>query len=313
MGKSLGSILVVDDDATIHESCGRVLRKAGYSVDIALSGEGALQKLNENLYDLILLDIKMADMDGIKTLAEMKGKTPDISVVMVTGYPSIKTVRDSMRLGALDYLEKPFTPSELLNTVEEAIGRKRNVQAMREKTEGFQQSEPVKLTAASVMRTKIVMCDPTASISEVARMMIDTNVRSILVREDEKITGIIVDKNILHIIAEGKDSTNIMAADIMSFPLECCDSDDSLEKCMVLFEETGHSRLVVMHDGKVVGILLKKFAECFLRISKNFPWQQSLKGRGSEHRGGDLNLLISEWFGEDCCARHFVDIFCYMG
>ena len=270
MEKSIGSILVVDDDATIHESCGRVLREAGYSVDTALTGEGALQKLNENLYDLILLDIKMADMDGIKTLEEMKRKTPDISVVMVTGYPSMRTVRDSMRLGALDYLEKPFTPSELLNTVEEAIGQKMSVQEIREKTEGFQKSEPVKLTAASVMRPKIVMCDPTATISEVARMMIDSNVRSILVREDEKITGIIVDKNILHITAEGRDSSNMTAADIMSFPLECCDSDDSLEKCMMLFEETGHSRLVVMHDGKVVGILLRKFAERFLRLSTKF-------------------------------------------
>jgi len=270
MEKSIGSILVVDDDATIHESCGRVLREAGYRVDTAFTGEGALQKLNENLYDLILLDIKMADMDGIKTLEEMKRKTPDISVVMVTGYPSIKTVRDSMRLGALDYLEKPFTPSELLTTVEEAIGQKTSDPEMRKKTEALQKSGPVKLTAASAMRPKLVMCDPSASIREVARMMIDSNVRSILVKEDEKVTGIIVDKNILHITAEGKDSTNIKAADIMSFPLECCDSDDSLEKCMVLFEETGHSRLVVMHDGKIAGILLRKFAERFLRLSTKF-------------------------------------------
>ena len=222
-----------------------------------------MQKLKETLYDLILLDIKMADMDGIKTLEAMKKKTPDISVVMVTGYPSIKTVRDSMRLGALDYLEKPFTPSELLATVEEAIGQKKNVQEMGEGTAGFQQSEPVKLTAGSVMRPRIVMCEPSASIREVAKMMIDSNVRSILVKEDEKVTGIIVDKNILHITAEGKDSSTIKAADIMSFPLECCDIDDSLEKCIAQFEETGHSRLVVMHNGKSCWYLTEKVCRTF--------------------------------------------------
>lgn len=270
MEKTYVTILVVDDDSAIHESCCRVLREGGYCVDSALSGEGAMRKLQEKLYDLILLDIKMADMDGIKTLEALKRKVPDISVVMFTGYPSFKTVRDSMRLGALDYLEKPFTPSELLDTVDAALARKKNVPEVRERPGGFHPSVPGRLTAASVMRSKIVACDPGASIREVAVLMITNNVRSLLVKQDEKVSGIIVDKSILHITAEGRDATDIKAADIMSFPLECCDADDSLERCMELFKETGHSRLVVMQDGAVVGILLRKFAERFLQLSKKF-------------------------------------------
>ena len=69
---------------------------------------------------------------------------------------------------------------------------------------------------------------------------------------------------------EGKDFKETRAADIMSSPIECCDAEDSLEKCMELFEKTKHSRLVVMKEGKVVGILLRKFAERFSNVSKRF-------------------------------------------
>ena len=268
MRKCRGSILVVDDDKTIHESCGRVLCEEGYEVDTALSGKGALQKLKEKLYDLILLDIRMADMDGIKTLEEMKKKTPDISVVMFTGYPSIETIRDSMKLGAFDYLSKPFTPSELLHAVEEAIKQKKSPQRILRSIRGFKKGASRKITAASIMRTKMVTCDSTSTIKEVVKTMVKNNVRSVLVRQDGNITGIIVDTNILNITAKEKDLSKIKASDIMSFPLECCDANDDLERCMELFRETGHSRLVVMKEGQIVGILLRKFAERFLNISK---------------------------------------------
>ena len=270
MEASKGSILVVDDDTTIHESCGRVLREEGYRVDTALSGDGALQKLKEKLYDLILLDIKMADMDGIKTLEAMKSKTPDISVIMFTGYPSIKTVRDSMKLGALDYLEKPFTPAELVHTVKQAIEGKKYFR--RERTGEVMLHKPasVSFTASSVMRSKLVTCDLGSSVKDITRTMIHENVRSILVQQGEEIVGIIVDKNILTIIAEGRDLHTITASEIMSCPLECCDADDRLEHCMEVFEKTGHSRLVVLRNGQVAGILLKKFVERFLTLSKRF-------------------------------------------
>ncbi len=265
-----GTILVIDDEKTVHESCSRVLREEGFEVDSALTGEAGLLKLRENRYDLVLLDIKMADMDGLRTLEGIRKEVPDITVVMITGYPSFETARNSMKLGAFDYLAKPFTPEELTQTVQEALGQENKTSWKRKGSARAQAGVTPGLTVSSVMRSKLVTCDPGCTVQDVCRKMIYENVRSILVEKDGEMKGIIVDKNILNIILEGKDYTTIKASHIMSSPLECCEANDSLEKCMKLFQKTGHSRLVVLQEGQVVGILLKKFATRFLTLSKRF-------------------------------------------
>lgn len=139
MGKQKASILVVDDEKIIHESCGRILREEGYEVETALSGQEALQKMKEKHYDLVLSDIKMPGMDGVETLEKMKKEVPDITVVMFTGYSSVATARDSMKLGAFDYLPKPFTPEELLAVVKKAIDKEMKARQKREREEKFQE------------------------------------------------------------------------------------------------------------------------------------------------------------------------------
>ena len=133
------SILVVDDEKIIHESCGRILREEGYEVETALSGQEALQKLKRKRYDLVLTDIRMPGMDGIETLEKMKREVPDITVVMFTGYSSVETARGSMKLGAFDYLQKPFTPEELLAVVKKAIEKEMSAQKKREMEERFKE------------------------------------------------------------------------------------------------------------------------------------------------------------------------------
>jgi CheY-like chemotaxis protein/CBS domain-containing protein len=265
-----GKILVIDDEKTVHESCSRILHEEGFEVDSTLSGKAGLVKLRETFYDLVLLDIKMADMDGLRTLEEIKKEVPGITVVMITGYPSFESARDSMKIGAFDYLAKPFTPKELTQTVKKALGQESKRIWEREDGARIQAGETPGFTAASVMRSKLVTCDPGCSVQDVCRKMIHENVRSILVKQDDEMKGIIVDKNILDIVVEGKDCSTITASHVMSSPLECCNADDSLEKCMTLFDKTGHSRLVVLQEGQVVGILLKKFAKRFLILSKRF-------------------------------------------
>ena len=139
MRKSKASILVVDDEKIIHESCGRILHEEGYEVETALSGAEALEKLKKKRYDLILSDIMMPGMNGVETLAKMKQEIPDITVVMFTGYSSVATARDSMKLGAVDYLPKPFTPQELLRTVKEALMNARKFQAGKAREEKLQE------------------------------------------------------------------------------------------------------------------------------------------------------------------------------
>jgi CheY-like chemotaxis protein len=139
MEKRKFTILVVDDEKIIHESCGRILRDEDYTVETALSGQEALLKLKEKQYDLVLSDIKMPGMSGVEALEKMKQEVPDITVVMFTGYSSVETARDSMKLGAADYLPKPFTPEELLRVVREALQKKLRSEEKREREGRFQE------------------------------------------------------------------------------------------------------------------------------------------------------------------------------
>ncbi len=126
----------------------------------------------------------------------------------------------------------------------------------------------MEFTASSIMRTKLVTCNATERLKNVAKKMYDEKVGSVLIKQKGEITGIIIDRDILKAIVKGKDFSSTTAAEIMSSPLDCCDADDSIEKCKKLFDETTHSRLVVRKGKKVVGVLLRKFVERFLSVSK---------------------------------------------
>ena len=139
MEKPKVTILVIDDEKIIHESCGRVLQEEGFEVETALSGQEALEKLKEKRYNLVLSDIKMPGMSGVETLEKMKKEVPDITVVMFTGYSSVETARDTMKLGAFDYIPKPFTPEELLAVVKKALEKEVTVRETQEIREQFEE------------------------------------------------------------------------------------------------------------------------------------------------------------------------------
>ena len=128
----------------------------------------------------------------------------------------------------------------------------------------------MKFTASSIMRAKLVICDSTNNLKEVAKKMLDEKVGSVLVKHEEEIQGIIINRDILKAVVEGKDFAATPAGEIMSSPLDCCNAEDDLDKCKELFEKTHHSRLVVKQGEKVVGVLLRKFAERFLNVSKRY-------------------------------------------
>ncbi|MBF0550769.1 MAG: response regulator, partial [Deltaproteobacteria bacterium] len=106
-------ILVVDDELSIRVSLQGWLKKFGYRVDTAEDGETALNLAEETFYDLMLVDIKMPGMDGIEVLRQIKGDSPDTLVVMITAHGSIESAVESMKIGASDYLMKPFDPKQL--------------------------------------------------------------------------------------------------------------------------------------------------------------------------------------------------------
>lgn len=119
------SIMVVDDEKIVRESLFFWFEKAGHSIDTAASGFEALEKLEKVPFDLMFVDIKMPGMDGIELLNRVKKDYPDTIVVIITAYGSIESAIKAMKMGASDYLLKPFKPDYLTLVMEKIIQQKR--------------------------------------------------------------------------------------------------------------------------------------------------------------------------------------------
>jgi DNA-binding NtrC family response regulator len=121
-------ILLVDDEEIVIRSCQRILGDGDYDVVAVSDGQEALRRVEEGHFDVIILDIMMPGIDGMEVLRRVKETHPDIDVIMVTGLSQIDTAVQSMKMGAFDYLPKPFDPDELKLVVERALERRRLLQ-----------------------------------------------------------------------------------------------------------------------------------------------------------------------------------------
>ncbi len=114
-------ILVIDDEEIVRISCRKCLIPEGYEVDVAANGAEGFRLAKENHYDLILTDLKMPDVDGMEFLMSMKETQPEAKVIMITGYSTAEHAEEATRLGAYNYIEKPFTPDTLIAAVRDAL------------------------------------------------------------------------------------------------------------------------------------------------------------------------------------------------
>ena len=115
------SVLVIDDENVICDACHLVLSEKGHVVDRSMTGKEGLVAIERGNYDVILLDMKMPDMDGMEILQQIKAKTPKPCVIVMTGYATMSNAVQAMKLGAVDYLAKPFTDDELIDALEKAF------------------------------------------------------------------------------------------------------------------------------------------------------------------------------------------------
>jgi DNA-binding NtrC family response regulator len=118
------SILVIDDEAAVCEGIRRVLHGEGYEVTTTCSPRDGIDLLRKKSFDLLLLDIKMPELNGMKVLQESRASSPNTEVVIITGYATIETAIDAIRQGAFEYLQKPVGPEKLLITVARALERR---------------------------------------------------------------------------------------------------------------------------------------------------------------------------------------------
>ncbi len=121
-------ILVVDDEDIVIRSCLRILDGNGYQIETARDGQEALRKVDDNSYDVMILDIMMPNLGGMEVLRRVKETHPDTDVIMITGLSQIDTAVQAMKLGAFDYISKPFEPDELKLVIQRALERRRLLQ-----------------------------------------------------------------------------------------------------------------------------------------------------------------------------------------
>jgi DNA-binding NtrC family response regulator len=128
--KDKASILIVEDDANIRETLEIILEQKGYNTDIAENGREAIQKSKAKFFNLVLLDIKLPDMEGTKLLITIHETLPKMVKIMVTGYPSLENAVDSLNYGADAYVIKPFKTEKLLELIEEKLERQSEAEKM---------------------------------------------------------------------------------------------------------------------------------------------------------------------------------------
>src|SRR5215210_4381327 len=120
-------VLLIDDEAAVRQAIGQWLDLAGIEVDAHSSAASALQRLSADFEGVLVTDLKMEGLDGMALLRHAQEMDPDLPVVMITGHGDIQIAVEAMRLGAYDFVEKPFEPERLLDIVRRASEKRRLV------------------------------------------------------------------------------------------------------------------------------------------------------------------------------------------
>ena len=121
MTKRKANILIVEDDREIRATLSTLLQRWGYTTDTARTGEEAMRKAKDRFFNIVLLDIRLPDMNGTKLLTTMNQSLPKMIKIMITGYPSLENAVEALNLGADAYIVKPLRPEKLLALIEQKL------------------------------------------------------------------------------------------------------------------------------------------------------------------------------------------------
>jgi DNA-binding NtrC family response regulator len=114
-------VLVIDDERIVLDSITKILKEENFEVDVTLSGRQGLEWAIAKDYDIVLTDLRMPDIGGMRVLRDVKRAKPAMPVVMITGFSNVKSAVEAMKLGAAEYLEKPFAPDALVKVIQKAL------------------------------------------------------------------------------------------------------------------------------------------------------------------------------------------------
>lgn len=115
------NILIIDDEESIRDSCTQVLKREGYKVKGTQNGGEGLKAFKKEFFHVVLLDLKLPDLDGMEILSRIKEENPETPIIIITGYASIESAVEAIKRGAFDYFAKPFSPEELRVIIKKAL------------------------------------------------------------------------------------------------------------------------------------------------------------------------------------------------
>jgi CheY-like chemotaxis protein len=199
-GEAKANILVIDDEQIVHESVGRILREEGYVVESALRVDEALEKLEKSGYDLVLTDLMMPDRSGMEAVEAVARDHPNTGVVMFTGFATVESAVESMKLGVLDYLPKPFTPDELLEVTHRAILATRKVRRDREIEKTYAEAEKALTSSLDLREILSLICVSVVKLFQVkgcAVLMFHKKDKTLATTVSRGLSDAYVDKGIL--------------------------------------------------------------------------------------------------------------------
>lgn len=117
-------VLIIEDEPSVAKGLQMVLTENGYMVDLAKTGQSALDTFYKKDFDLLVADLRLPDIDGMEVIRKVKHARPDTEVVVITGYSTVPSAVEAMKLGACDYLSKPFSDDEFKSAVKGALGNR---------------------------------------------------------------------------------------------------------------------------------------------------------------------------------------------
>jgi len=126
-------ILLMEDEPTVAQGLQMILKQEGYGVDLAMTGQGALDALSQKGFDLLVADLRLPDIDGMEVIKQIKKDRPETEVIVITGYSTVPSAVKAIKLGAFDFLPKPFTEDEFISAVEGALREKKELSSKEHK------------------------------------------------------------------------------------------------------------------------------------------------------------------------------------
>jgi YesN/AraC family two-component response regulator len=154
MEQKNGKVLVLDDEQIVLDSITRILEAEKYEVKTCHSGNQALEALKAGEFDILITDLKMPGMDGIQAMEALAEVDPDLSMIMVTAYSTVDSAVKAMKMGAVDYIRKPFTPDQLVSLVDKVMVDRKSRFEKRYREDTF---EEVKKAISSTLNLKQVL------------------------------------------------------------------------------------------------------------------------------------------------------------